>query len=71
MPLNNISEIKEALPRIRRRFEMDVESASIEVTEIAKRVSEAIGEISIDEAREAIIQEFRERLKNRRITWKK
>lgn len=63
MPFESIDEIKKALPGIRARFEMEVEAAALEVTQIAKDISSAIGEISITEAKEAIIKEFNERLK--------
>lgn len=50
------------LTKIRWQFEMNVEAAALEVTAIAKDISSAIGEISIDEAKEAIVKEFRKRL---------
>lgn len=62
MPFNSIDDIKRALPGIRRRFEKEVEQTALEVTEIAKQISSAIGEVSIGETKEAIIREFTERL---------
>ncbi len=49
-------------PEARWRFEMAVEAAALEVTEIAKQISSAIGEISVAEAKAAIVREFTERL---------
>ena len=62
MPFHNLDDIKAALPSIRARFEMEVESTCLEVTNIAKQISSAIGEISIDEAKGAIIREFIKRI---------
>lgn len=63
MLFESIDEIKKALPGIRAKFEMEVEAASLEVTQIAKDISLAIGEISIIEAKAAIVREFIERLR--------
>lgn len=62
MPFESLDEIKKALPQIRARFEMEVEAAALEVTHIAKDISSAIGEISITEAKAAIVREFIDRL---------
>mgnify|MGYP001593107594 CR=1 FL=1 len=49
-------------PRARRQFEMEVEQAALEVIAIAKQISSAIGEVSISEAKDAIVREFTKRL---------
>lgn len=49
-------------PAARWQFEMAVECAALEVTAIAKQISSAIGDISIAEAKDAIIREFIARL---------
>ena len=48
----------------RWQFEMAVEATCLEITDIAKQISPAIGDISIDEAQDAIIREFIKRLKS-------
>jgi hypothetical protein len=50
-------------PNTRWQFEMHVEAAALEVIDIAKQISGAIGEISLDEAKDAIIREFAERVR--------
>lgn len=62
MPFNNLDDIKKALPDIRWKFEMEIEASALEVISIAKQISSAIGEISIIEAKQAIITEFAKRL---------
>jgi hypothetical protein len=60
--VRGLQDLIDSLPRIRWQFEMTVEAAALEVTEIAKQISSAIGEISIKEAKDAIATEFRKRL---------
>lgn len=55
--------IRKALVTSRWQFEMSVECAALEVIEIAKQISAAIGEVSYEEAQNAIIREFTERLR--------
>jgi hypothetical protein len=43
-------------------FEDSVECAALEVTHIAKQISKALGEVSVVEAKQAIVREFIERL---------
>ncbi len=57
-----LNQFKERFPEAGWQFEMAVEASALEVIDIAKQISSAIGEISIIEAKEAIIREFRERL---------
>jgi hypothetical protein len=59
----SLNEIREYLPKARAAFEMQVEAVSLEVTDIAKQVSSALGEVSIGELKEAIIREFSKRLR--------
>jgi hypothetical protein len=61
-----LQRLAEMFPRARRQFEMEVEATCLEVTNIAQQISSAIGEVSIDEAKDAIIREFTERLKGER-----
>ena len=56
----------EQLINAREKFEMEVEATALEVTEIAKHISRAIGDVSVDEAKDVIIREFTERLKKSR-----
>lgn len=63
MPLNTLEEIREWLPKGRAAFEMQVEAVSLEITDIAKQISKSLGEVSIDELKDAIIQEFTKRIK--------
>ena len=65
-PHEELRKLADQFPRARREFEMEVEATALEVTEIAKQISGAIGEISIDEAKDAIIREFTTRLKEPR-----
>lgn len=51
------------LPKHRAAFEMQVEAVCAEVAHIAKDIASAIGEVSVDEAKQAIIEEFTKRLK--------
>lgn len=55
-------ELKEA----RAKFEMEVEAACIETQVQAKDIARAIGEVSITEAKEALIKVFGENLMARR-----
>lgn len=57
-----LAELAASLPRTRAYFEMAVEATALEVTNIAQQISGAIGEISVDEAKQAIIKEFTKRL---------
>ena len=59
-----LQKLVETLPFQRWKFEAAVECACLEITDIAKQISPAIGEISIDEAFDVIIKEFTERLKS-------
>jgi hypothetical protein len=61
-PKNILDEIVESATFYRRRFEMEVEATCLEIIEMAKQISPAIGEISINEAKEAITKEFTKRL---------
>lgn len=63
MPLNTLEEIRQWLTKARPAFEMQVEAVSLEITDIAKQISPSLGEVSIDELKNAIIQEFTKRLK--------
>jgi len=46
----------------RWQFEMCIEAACLEITDIAKQISPAIGEISVEEAKRAILNEFIKRI---------
>jgi hypothetical protein len=59
---NSLDSIKEFLPKARAAFEMQVEAVSLEVTDIAKQISPALGEVSIAELKIVIIREFTNRL---------
>lgn len=63
MPFHSLNEIKEFLPLARSAFEMQVESVSLEVTDIAKQISSTLGEVSIDELKNVIIKEFTRRMR--------
>ena len=63
MEFASLEEIKKALPTYRAAFEMQVEVASLEVTEIAKQISSALGEVSIDELKDTIIREFTQKIR--------
>jgi hypothetical protein len=56
------AELRKEITDARWQFEMSVEACSLEVTQIAKDISSAIGEISVYEAKLAIIKEFSRRL---------
>ena len=58
----SLQEIREHLPKVRAAFEMQVEAVSLEITDIAKQISSGLGEVSLDELKAAIIQEFIKRL---------
>lgn len=60
---NSLDEVREYLPKIRAAYEMQVEAVCLEITEIAKQISSALGEVSIDELKDATIAEFTKRLK--------
>jgi len=66
MPEQRLRDIIDSLPGIRAKFEMEVEASALEVTDIAKQISGAIGEVSIKEAKDTIIREFTERLNSHR-----
>lgn len=66
MPFTSLKDIIEHLPIARKAFEVDVERAAQHAIESAKKISSAIGEISIDEAKAAIIREFTELLSHPR-----
>lgn len=57
-----IDNLKVKFEAARWQFEMSVEAAALEVTDISKQISSAIGEISVLEAKDAIIREFSKRL---------
>lgn len=60
----DIKRLAELMERTQRQFEMEVEATCLEVIDIAKQISPAIGrEISITEAKQAMIAEFMERIK--------
>lgn len=59
---NSLNEIKEYLPKARAAFEMQVECVCLEITAIAKDISPSLGEVSIDELKDAIIREFTKRI---------
>lgn len=63
----SFNDIKDYLPKARAAFEMQVEAVSLEVTNIAKQISSALGEVSIDELKDAIIREFIDRLKQKMV----
>lgn len=60
-------KLKYDIKVIQTQFEMEVEAICLEVTHLAKDVSKAIGEISIDEAKSFIAKEFADRLINRKF----
>ena len=66
MPFTSLKDIIEQLPISRKAFEVEVERVAREVTDEAKKISPAIGEISIQEAKAAVIREFTERLSHPR-----
>ena len=51
-------QIKKQIDQAQWQFEMRVEAAGLEVIEMSKDIAKAIGEISIDEAKNAIIKLF-------------
>jgi len=57
-----LQELAAQFPAARWQFEMTVEATAAEVTAIAKQISSAIGDISIQEAHDVIVREFTERL---------
>jgi len=57
-----LQEVAAKFPAARWQFEMAVEAAAAEVTAIAKQISSAIGEISVQEAHDAIVRIFAEQL---------
>jgi hypothetical protein len=61
--LNTLEEIRQYLSKLRPAFEMQVEAVSLEVIDIAKQTSSALGEVSIDELKSVIIREFTNRLR--------
>lgn len=60
--VNELKQIASQLPEARRKFEMSVSRACLEVADIAREITPAIGEISIEEAKEVILREFNNRL---------
>lgn len=54
--------MKKQVDSAKSQLEMEVEAACLETQEQAKDIAKAIGEISIDEAKEAIASIFREKL---------
>lgn len=63
MPQDELKVLARQLPKYRAAFEMQVEAVALEITEIAKDVSSALGDVSIDELKDAIVREFTKRLK--------
>lgn len=57
-----LKKISDLFPLARRKFEMEVEVAALEIIELAKQISSAIGEVSVTEAKNAIIKRFGEKL---------
>lgn len=58
-----LEKISKEIIDSRWKFEMAVEATCLEVTDIARQISSAIGDISWDEAIDVIIREFSKRLK--------
>lgn len=51
------------LPKHRAAFEMQIEAVCLEITHLAKDIASYIGELSIDEVKQVIIDEFTRRVK--------
>ncbi len=65
MPKNPIEELQAlaaTLPSVREQFKTDVANVCSEVNIIATQIAGAIGEVSIEEAKKAIIREFTAKL---------
>lgn len=62
MPEESIDEIKRSLSITRQRFEFLVRQSAEDVIGFSKDVAKAIGEISWEEAKEAIIEDFRKKI---------
>lgn len=58
----SIDDIKNYLPKARTAYEMQVEAVCLEIIEIAKQISSALGEVSIVELKEVTIREFAKRI---------
>lgn len=58
--------IEKQIEEARTNFEMEVEAACLETQVQAKDIAKAIGEVSITEAKEALIKIFGENLMVRR-----
>ena len=60
--LIDLQNVAVQLPRSRLQFIRDVEAAATHAVDTAKQIAPAIGEISIDEAKEATVREFADKL---------
>ena len=58
----SFAELNDGMRVTRKKFEDSVRAACTEVIEMSKEVASTIGEISVAEAKRAIIQEFTLRL---------
>lgn len=64
--LSALQDVAAQLPRSRTQFVRDVEAAATYAVDTAKQISGAIGEVSIDEAKDTIVREFAAKLLNQK-----
>jgi len=62
MSKSELEKLMGTVPKIRNQFEKDVEIACVEAINVSKKISGAIGDISIDEAKQHIIKSFTEKI---------
>ena len=68
-PVKTEAEIlREMLLKARRQFEKDVEDVAVEIVVMAKQISQALGEVSVDELKTSMIREFEIKLRNRDVS---
>jgi len=60
--LQDLQALAAELPRSRQQFIRDVENAAARIVDIARQIAPAIGEISLDEAKDATVREFASKL---------
>ncbi len=60
--ISELQALAAKLPNARQQFIRDVNTAAGHVSNIAESVANAIGEISIDEAKDAMVREFAAKL---------
>lgn len=60
--ISELQNIAATLPLARNKVVRDVEIAAAHIIDVAKEIVPAIGEISVDEAKDAIVREFANKL---------